>query len=79
MGRSPIRPVPAWAHIVPIAWPTAGRVAWWVTVACAAGLFRLAAQRLGHRQRPVVVVASVVPFLVFAAGIAIGAEWATWH
>lgn len=72
-------PVPEWAHIVPISWPPAARVVWWTTVAGAAGLFRLGVHRLGHRQRPIVVVASVVPFLVFAAGIAIGADWATWH
>ena len=35
--------------------------------------------RLGHRQRPIVVAETVVPFLVFAAGIAIGADWVPWH
>jgi hypothetical protein len=35
--------------------------------------------RLGLRQRPVVVAASVLPFLVFTGGIAAGADWATWH
>ena len=43
------------------------------------GMFRLGLHRLGHRQRPAVVVASISPFLVFAWGIAAGADWATWH
>lgn len=48
-------------------------------VAAAAGGFRLGAHRLGFRQRPLVVALSLVPFLVFAFGIAIGAGWSTWH
>lgn len=72
-------PVPEWAHVVPITWPSGLRVVWWVAVAAAAGTFRLALHRLGMRQRPVVVAASVIPFLVFAGGIAAGAHWATWH
>lgn len=72
-------PVPDWAHVAPIAWPTGPRVLWWIGVAGAAGLFRLGLHRLGHRQRPAVVVASIAPFLVFASGIAAGADWATWH
>lgn len=72
-------PLPDWAHVVPIAWPTALRVVWWIGVGAAAGLFRLGLHRLGHQQRPAVVAASVAPFLVFASGIAAGADWATWH
>lgn len=74
-------PVPDWARVVPIAWPSGLRVVWWgaVAVAAAAGLIRLGLHRLGLRQRPVVVAASVLPFLVFAGGIAAGADWATWH
>lgn len=72
-------PVPDWAHIAPIAWPSGLRVVWWVVVGAAAGLFRFGLHRLGLRQRPAVVVASVLPFLVFAAGIAAGADWSTWH
>ena len=50
-----------------------------VAVAVAAGGFRLALARHGIRQHPVVVVASVLPFLVFAAGITLGSAWATWR
>jgi len=71
---------PAWAtYVVPLAWPQALRVVWWLVVAGAALGFRVALRRLGFRQRPVMVAASVVPFVVFAAGIAAGADWATWH
>lgn len=71
--------VPDWAELVPIAWPTPARVLWWLTVATAAGIFRLGLHRLGFRQRPFVVVASVGPFVVFAIGIASGSSWSTWH
>lgn len=72
--------VPAWAtYAVPLAWPQPLRVLWWLVVAGAALGFRVALHRLGFRQRRMVVTASVVPFVVFAAGIAVGADWATWH
>lgn len=72
-------PVPDWAELAPIAWPPAARVLWWLAVAGAAGLFRYGLHRLGMRQRPLVVAASVLPFVAFAGGIALGADWATWH
>lgn len=72
--------VPAWAKwVVPIGWPPAVRVVWWLVVVAAALAFRLALSRLGFRQRRIVVVLSVAPFVVFAAGIAFGADWSTWH
>lgn len=72
--------VPAWATwVVPIAWPQYVRVAWWLAVAVAALAFRLSLRRLGLRQRPWLVVVSVAPFVIFAAGIAFSADWATWH
>lgn len=72
-------PVPDWAHVVPLAWPTAVRLLWWIGVAGAAGLFRLGLHRLGRRQPPAVVIASVAPFAAFASGTAAGTDWATWH
>lgn len=72
-------PVPSWAQIVPLTWPPAVRVVWWLAVAASAASFRLGLHRLGMRQRPPIVLASVVPFVVFAGGIAVGAEFATWH
>lgn len=71
--------VPDWAELVPIAWPAPARVVWWMTVAAAAGVFRLGLHRLGFRQRTFVVVASVGPFVAFALGIASGSGWSTWH
>lgn len=44
-------PVPDWAHVVPIAWPTGLRVLWWIVARAAAALFRLGMHRLGHPQR----------------------------
>ncbi len=79
-GTAANSPVPAWAdQVAPLGWPQPIRVAWWLSVAGAALAFRASLHRLGFRQRPAVVVLSVAPFVVFAAGVAIGAEWATWH
>ena len=72
--------VPAWAdNVFSLAWPPPLRVLWWLAVAGAALGYRIALHRLGFRQRWWVVVVSVLPFVVFAAGVAIGADWATWH
>jgi len=72
--------VPAWTrYVVPLAWPQPLRVVWWLVVAVAALGFRVALHRLGFRQRAATVAASVVPFVVFAAGVAVGADWSTWH
>lgn len=67
------------AFLVPLTWPPALRVAWWLVLAVAAAGFRLALHRLGVVQRPWVVAASVAPFVIFAAAIGLGADWATWH
>ncbi len=71
--------VPGWARWVPLAWPQPLRVAWWLAVAAGAAAFRWSLHRLGLRPNPVVTVGTVVPFLAFAAGIGVGADWATWH
>lgn len=79
-GSAANSPVPRWAErVAPIAWPQPVRVLWWLGVAGAAAAFRVALHRLGFRQRRLVVLFSVGPFVVFAAGVAIGADWATWH
>ncbi|HSH22733.1 MAG TPA: hypothetical protein VK975_01575 [Acidimicrobiales bacterium] len=75
-GTAANSPVPAWAEdVLPISWPQAARVLWWLAVAAAALSYRLSIHRLGIRQRPLVVALSVGPFLTFAAGIALGADW----
>ncbi|MGH9039975.1 MAG: hypothetical protein ACRDZ3_07080 [Acidimicrobiia bacterium] len=79
-GLNANSPVPAWAEkVAPLAWPQPARVAWWLVVAGAAAAFRLLLGRAGIPQRRFVLVVSVAPFLVFAAGVAVGADWATWH
>ncbi len=71
---------PAWAErAFPITWPQPARVVWWLAVGAAALGYRVILHRTGIRQRARVVVASVLPFVVFAGGVAAGAGWATWH
>jgi hypothetical protein len=79
-GLNANSPVPAWAEqATPLAWPQPARVAWWLTVAGAMYAFRFLLGRAGMPQRRLVVVLSVAPFVLFAAGVAAGADWATWH
>ena len=79
-GLNANSPVPAWAdQVAPLAWPPPARVAWWLTVAGAMSAFRFLLGRAGMPQRRPVVVLSVAPFVLFAAGVAAGADWATWH
>lgn len=78
-GQNANSAVPGWARWVPLAWPQPLRVAWWLAVAAGAAGFRWSLQRLGLRPSRVVTVCTVVPFLVFAAGVGVGADWATWH
>lgn len=78
-GTTANSPLPGWAHFVPLSWPAWGRVLWWLAVAVAALSFRLALRRVGLRTRLLVDVLTVAPFLAFAVGIVIGADWSTWH
>lgn len=64
---------------VPLTWPQSVRVAWWLAVAGSAAAFRVSLRRLGLPARRAADVATVAPFLIFAGGIAFGADWATWH
>lgn len=72
-------PAPGWAEwVAPLAWPAPVRALWWLLVAgAAAGYHRGLA--LAGRPRPVLAVLTVGAFVAFAAGIATGASWATWH
>jgi hypothetical protein len=73
-------PVPAWTlRVFPLAWPQPVRVAWWLIVAAAALTSRLLLARLALRPQRWVSGVIVAPFLIFAAGVALGADWATWH
>ena len=71
---------PSWTEwVVPLAWPQPVRALWWLLIAAAAAAYRVLLDRAGLAQRRVVTVVIVVPFVLFAAGVAAGAEWATWH
>jgi hypothetical protein len=78
-GANANSPVSGWAHLVPLSWPQWARVAWWLVVAGAAAVFRLGLRRVGMPARRLADAVAVAPFLAFAGGIAVGAEWATWH
>lgn len=67
------------ARLHPLAWPQAARVVWWLAVAAAAGVYRYGEWRAGIRRSPIIIGLSVVPFVIFAAGIASGASFSTWH
>ncbi len=73
-------PAPVWAgRLMPLSWPTAARVVWWLAVAVATGVFHVGVARAGAKPRPVVAVVTMGMFVGFAVGIAFGAQWATWH
>ncbi len=72
-------PLPSWAEVVPLQWPNGARVVWWLAVAAAAASFRVSLRRVGVPTRALADVVTVLPFLVFAVGVAISADWATWH
>lgn len=78
-GMAANSPVPEWAELVPATWPRPARVSWWLAVAGAVGLYRLALHRLGLGPNRLVTLATVALFLAFALGIAIGSEWTAWH
>lgn len=78
-GANASSPVPSWAHVVPLAWPQWARVAWWLAVAGAAAAFRAGLRRAGMPTRRSGDAVAVLPFVAFAGGIAVGADWATWH
>lgn len=71
--------VPAWGEFVPLAWPQWARVLWWLAVAVAAATFRAGARRAGIRTRRLGDIATIVPFIAFSIGIALGSDWTTFH
>lgn len=79
-GQNANSPHPSWAErVVPLAWSQPVRVLWWLLIAAAAAAYRVLLDRAGLPRRRVVTVVIVVPFVLFAAGVAAGAEWTTWH
>jgi hypothetical protein len=78
-GQAANSPVSRWAVLVPLTWPQPARVGWWLGIAGAAGAYRWSLRQIGLPARRITDVATVVPFPAFAAGVALGASWSTWH
>jgi hypothetical protein len=78
-GQAANSPVSRWAALVPLTWPQPARVAWWLGIAGAAAGYRWSLRQVGLPARAVADVITVAPFVAFAAGIALGASWSTWH
>lgn len=76
-GDAPSTAYPAW--LVPIAWPTALRVSWWLLAAAGAAAAAYGLGRAAGRPRRLGPLVMASPFLLFAGGVAVGASWATWH
>lgn len=72
-----LAPPASW--LVPSGWPTALRVAWWLAATAGVFVANRGLARVTGRPRRLATGVAVLPFLVFALGIATGAEWATWH
>lgn len=72
-----VTPPRSW--FVPSGWPVALRVTWWLAAAVGVYLANRGLARSTGRSRHVITALTVVPFVAFAVGIAVGAEWATWH
>lgn len=66
-------------RLVPLTWPQPVRVLWWLVIAGAAGTHRYLLDRLAGRRRWWLPALYGAPFVAFAAGIAAGAQWATFH
>jgi hypothetical protein len=79
-GGAANSPLPAWAEgLFPLSWPRPVRAGWWLAVAAAALGFRIALVDLGLAKQRLLTAATVAPFVILAAGVAFGADWATWH
>lgn len=66
-------------RLVPLTWPQPARVLWWLVIAGAAATHRYLLDRLAGRYRWWLSMLYGAPFVAFAAGIAVGAQWATFH
>ena len=71
---------PDWLYgLVPLTWPQSARVGWWLLVAAAAAGHRYFLVRAGLGTGRWLGGLLAAPFVLFAAGIAAGASWSTWH
>ncbi len=71
---------PGWVYgLVPLTWSPPARVTWWLLVAAAAWGHRYYVVRAGLGSGRWLGALLAAPFVLFAAGIAAGASWSTWH
>lgn len=72
-------PRPPMSWLVPSGWPMAIRVAWWLLAAAGTVVANRGLAVATGRSRRVATAVTALPFIAFAVGIAVGAEWTTWH
>jgi hypothetical protein len=78
-GEGAADPTSSGRSWVPLTWPIPLRAIYWLAIGAMAFGHRIGLARLGSTPRPAVTLAITAPFVVFAAGITLGAPWATWH
>ena len=65
--------------LVPLGWPAPLRVGWWLVVAAAAVNYRRLLHPSARRRERALRAGAALPFGTYDVGIAVGADWATWH
>lgn len=78
-GEAAVDPTASSASWVPLTWPAPLRATYWLGIGAIAVGHRIGLARLGSVPRLMVTLAIAAPFAVLAAGVALGAPWATWH
>jgi len=78
-GEGAADPASSGRSWVPLTWPAPLRAIYWLAIGAIALGHRIGLTRLGSTPRPAVTLAITAPFVIFAAGITLGAPWATWH
>jgi len=79
-GQAANSETPSWVSgLVPLTWSPPARVVWWLLVAAAAWGHRYFLVRAGLGSGRWLGALVAAPFVLFAAGIAAGASWSTWH
>lgn len=60
-------------------WPAPLRVLWWTIATVGVFAANRGLAHMAGSPRRVSTAVAVAPFVTFTIGIALGAEWATWH
>ena len=77
--RTGARVDPPLSWLVASGWPTPLRVVWWTAATVGVVMANRGLARMTGSPRRLATTLAAVPFATFTLGIAIGAEWATWH